>query len=442
VQTVASWPAPSLPTVPGGGGPISLFDSATGRVEPTSTPDGAATLYVCGITPYDATHLGHASTYVAFDTLGRAWRDAGLRVRFAQNITDVDDPLLERAEKTGRDWREIALDQTDLFRGDMRALRVIPPDAYVRVQDSIDETASAVAAYLDAGFAYRVPIAADADPAPVDPDATDVYFDVAAAGERTPWTLGSTTPLDAQARAEAFVEFGGDPDRPGKRGPFDPLVWRAARTGEPSWDTIVGPGRPGWHIECAVIATGELGGTVSVQAGGRDLTFPHHDLSAGHASALTGEPFARHFAHAGLIAYDGTKMSKSLGNLVLVSKLTASGVDPAAIRLAIVRHHYRADWEWTDMELAEAQAQLASWRAHADAVAKEAGPNDADAEPLAAPTPEDVAASAFARRMREAIAADLDTPAVVQIVDEWAATGSADPVVPALVDALLGIRLV
>ncbi|GGA56399.1 L-cysteine:1D-myo-inositol 2-amino-2-deoxy-alpha-D-glucopyranoside ligase [Pseudoclavibacter endophyticus] len=442
MKSVPSWPAPEVPEVAGPGVPVSLFNTATGVVEPVHPEE--ARLYVCGITPYDATHLGHAATYVAFDTLGRAWRDAGVPVLYAQNITDVDDPLLERAATSGRDWRDIAQEQTDLFREDMRALRIVPPDVYVRVQDVIDETADAVSRMLENGTAYRVAIGSDASPAPVDQHAADIYFDVRAAERLTPWTLGESSRYSPERMAESFREFGGDPDRDGKRDPYDPLLWRAARAGEPSWPTPVGAGRPGWHVECAVIATGTLGVTVTVQAGGRDLTFPHHELSAAHASAMTGEPFAKHYAHAGLVAYQGTKMSKSLGNLVLVSKLTADGHDPAAIRLAILRHHYRDDWEWSDTGLAAAEEQLRRWRAHANEVRDRAAA-DGTAASAAESTAEidgiDPVDSPRVTQIRRAVANDLNTPLALAHVDGWAASGDHDPAVIDLVDALLGIRL-
>ncbi|PPG02517.1 cysteine--1-D-myo-inosityl 2-amino-2-deoxy-alpha-D-glucopyranoside ligase [Pseudoclavibacter sp. RFBI5] len=435
MRTVPSWPIPAVPSVAGnGGGPIRVFDSASGRVQDTVTPDGIATLYVCGITPYDATHLGHAATYLAFDTLGRAWRDAGLEVRYAQNITDVDDPLLERAAKTGRDWQEIATSQTDLFRSDMAALRVLPPDAYVRVQDSIAETGEAIAKLIDAGLAYRVTVASDAAPAAVT-ELGDVYYDVAAAETASSWTMGDVSGYTPAEMEAAFLEFGGDPDREGKHGPFDPLLWRSARDGEPAFESAVGLGRPGWHIECSVIATRTLGAPISVQGGGRDLRFPHHELSAAHAISLTSadsngsaDDFARAYAHAGLIAYDGTKMSKSLGNLVLVSRLTADGVDPMAIRLAMLSHHYRSDWEWTDAELERSSERLSAWSERAR-------------RSIAGGIPSEQ--SSFVTRMRAAIAEDLNTPAVVEIVDEWvqAPPAAGDGDVVRLVDALLGVRL-
>lgn len=433
MREIASWPRPEVPKLPGKNDPIGIFDGRFGEVRQSDNGE-TATLYVCGITPYDATHLGHAATYIAFDTLQRAWLDAGLQVRTAQNVTDVDDPLFERANATGADWRALAKEQTDLFRADMTALRVIPPDHYVRVQDAIDEIASAVAALIERDLAYDVPIDENADPKPVDENARDIYFDLERA-QRLPGVLQTMDvsrfePIDLEY---VFREFGGDPDRPGKRGRLDPLLWRAARQGEPAWETSVGLGRPGWHIECACIASSTLGETVTVQGGGRDLTFPHHEMSAQHASALTGKPFARTFLHAGLIAYRGEKMSKSLGNLVLVSKLVEAGVDPAAIRLAILSHRYSADWEWTDGGLATAAARLGVWR---NALRRLRAGNPASAEVTLDADP-----SPTLTRMRAALANDLDTPAAIAAVDAWAENPAGQRDVPAAVDALLGIRL-
>ncbi|RKR74230.1 cysteine--1-D-myo-inosityl 2-amino-2-deoxy-alpha-D-glucopyranoside ligase [Frondihabitans australicus] len=410
------WSAPSLPSLPGAGSVPLLYDTATASLRPTDVSAGAR-LYVCGITPYDATHLGHASTYLAFDTLNRVWRDAGVAVSYAQNTTDVDDPLLERAIATGVDWRELAASQTDLFRSDMEHLRVIPPDHYVAVTDVVERIGSAVAALIDAGFGYRVdtPESAAGD---------DVYFDVARAADSTSWHLGIESRLDAATMLHFFAERGGDPDRVGKRNELDPLLWRSARDTEPSWPSAVGEGRPGWHIECSVIAQDALGLPLSVQGGGSDLVFPHHEMSAGHATALTGSTFAGHFAHAGMVAYQGEKMSKSLGNLVKVSELVAEQVDPRAIRLALLQHHYRSDWEWFDDDVYAAIARLTHWTEWA-----------ARAEPGASET-------SLLQELREALADDLDTPRAVSLVERAVRSGSAPTAVDvAAVDALLGIRL-
>lgn len=388
-----------------------------------------ATLYVCGITPYDATHIGHAATYVAFDLLGRAWRDAGHTVVYASNVTDVDDPLLERATATGVDWRDLAIEQTALFAEDMTALGVIPPDTYLGAVETIDPVARAVVELIRIGAAYRVPLEAGAGGE--DPELGDVYADVSADPD-----FGQVSRFDAAVMDALFAERGGDPDRVGKRNRLDPLLWRRERPGEPSWDGgPLGTGRPGWHIECAVIARAALGLPFDVQGGGSDLLFPHHEMSTSHARLLGdgdthGVGAATH-VHAGLVAYQGEKMSKSRGNLVFVSRLRADGVEPMAIRLALLAHHYRTDWEWTETDLKTAQERFATWRS---AMSGNGGPAFEDT--LA--------------EIRAALADDLDAPRALAAVDAWSElslAGTAEPVegapgvVSRAVNALLGIRL-
>ncbi len=410
-----TWPSRPVPRVPGTPRPLRLYDTATGEIRPT-TPGATARMYVCGITPYDATHLGHAATYLAFDLVHRLWLDNGHEVHYVQNVTDVDDPLLERAERDQDDWVVLAMRETALFREDMAALRVLPPRDYLGAVESIPEIEEAVAKLLADGVAYR----ADDERYP------DVYFDHDATGR-----FGSVSNYDEPTMAQYFAERGGDPDRPGKRHPLDALLWRAARPGEPSWESELGAGRPGWHVECSVIALNRLGMTFDVQGGGSDLIFPHHEFSAAHAEALTGEhPFARVYAHAGMIGLDGEKMSKSRGNLVFVSRLRADHVDMMALRLALLSGHYRADRTWTPGVLAEAQARLDRWRS---AARLEAGPD----------------ATGTVARLRDHLADDLDTPQALRAVDAWAGEalsgGGADRSAPALVrdavDALLGVEL-
>ena len=410
-----SWRRPPIPSLPGSGSAPWLFDSASESLVCSAPDDVVARLYVCGITPYDATHIGHANTYLAFDTLQRVWLDAGLEVHYAQNITDVDDPLLERANATGVEWRSLADQQIQLFRDDMAALRILPPQDYVAVTEVIDRIADAVSSLRARGIAY-----------PVDtPDSTgdDLYFDIAAAEQSSPWRLGEESNLSRDQMLALSAERGGDPDRPGKRDPLDPLLWRAAREGEPSWDSVVGRGRPGWHIECSVIALDHLGHDFTVQGGGADLAFPHHDLSAGHAAALSGHPLAKVYSHAGLLSYQGEKMSKSLGNLVLISDLLADGVPAAGIRLALLSHHYREEWEWTDALLDDALQRLERWR---DIRSDQNG----------------LAATSVVSAVRARLADDLDTPGALCAIDDAATTGVNDPeLIRATVDALLGIDL-
>ena len=421
------WRGPEVPDLPGRGPEPRLRDTATGELTVAATGRDAS-LYACGITPYDATHLGHAATFTAWDLLVRAWLDAGHRVAYTQNVTDVDDPLLERAERDGVDWRELALRETDRYRRDMEALRIVPPAHLIGAVEAvplIDRFAERLAArgslYDLEGDTY---FARCADPA----------FGALSGPDSAPGlSLAQMTALSA--------ERGGDPDRPGKKDPLDVLVWRAERPGEPAWDSRFGPGRPGWHVECAAIAVEFLGAAFDVQAGGSDLVFPHHEMSASHARvacAADGRVFARVYAHSGMVAYQGQKMSKSLGNLVFVSKLRDSGTDPMAIRLAILAHHYRSDWEWTPEVLAGATTRLTRWRT---AVSSATG----SARAPGAPAAEDVL-----RTVRERLAEDLDAPGALAAIDTWAdavltAPGSVPPTDARLIrdtaDALLGIAL-
>ncbi|HST71356.1 cysteine--1-D-myo-inosityl 2-amino-2-deoxy-alpha-D-glucopyranoside ligase [Kocuria rosea] len=424
-----AWSARPVPDLPGEA-PLPVVQDTRLRRRAELPRQERASLYVCGITPYDATHMGHAATYVAFDVLHRAWLDAGTPVDYVQNVTDVDDPLLERAEATGVDWRELAAEQTELFRADMSALNVLPPQHYVGATEAVGWIVPAVEQLLGRGLAYRVP-GADGEPD------GDVYFDVEAAGaldDDAAWVLGDVSHLTPEQMLPVFAERGGDPERPGKRHPLDPLLWRVERPGEPAWDgASLGPGRPGWHIECALIALEHLPAPFTVQGGGSDLVFPHHEMGAGHCSALTGRPMAEHFLHTGMVGLDGEKMSKSKGNLVLVSRLRAQGVEPAAVRTAILAHRYSDDWSWTDLGLAAAVARLDAWRR------------------ALAVTPAGTAAPLLAT-VRAALADDLDAPAALTALDDWAAgaltAGSAAECSPAdaqlvreLVEARLGVVL-
>ncbi|MDG3015998.1 cysteine--1-D-myo-inosityl 2-amino-2-deoxy-alpha-D-glucopyranoside ligase [Speluncibacter jeojiensis] len=411
-----SWSDTDVPTVPGEGPALRLYDTSDRQVRPV-TPGPTATMYVCGITPYDATHLGHAATYLAFDLVNRMWRDGGHDVHYVQNVTDVDDPLFERAARDGEDWIVLGMRETALFREDMEALRVLPPRDYIGAVESVDEVVEMVEKLMASGAAYVVD----------DAEYPDIYFRADATEQ-----FGYESGYDRATMERFFAERGGDPDRAGKQDPIDALIWRAARPGEPSWPSPFGPGRPGWHIECSVIALNRIGEGFDVQGGGSDLIFPHHEYSAAHAEAATGERrFARHYVHTGMIGLDGEKMSKSRGNLVFVSKLRGEGVDPMAIRLGLFAGHYRTDRAWTDAVLAQAQDRLERW---GRAVSLSSGPNAQDT----------------VARLRQHLADDLDTPKALAAVDGWAREaiehGGRDEGAPALVaaavDALLGVRLI
>jgi L-cysteine:1D-myo-inositol 2-amino-2-deoxy-alpha-D-glucopyranoside ligase len=405
---------PSLPQSPAAP-PLQAFDTATQQVVPIGPNTGSARMYVCGITPYDATHIGHANTYVAFDLVHRVWRDRGLEVNYVQNVTDIDDPLLERAADLGIDWAALAKEETQLYREDMAALNVLPPQHYVGAVESMPLIVDLIEQLRQRQAVYPVD----------DSDFEDLYFAQASDAE-----FGSLSHLSEEEAVAIFAERGGDPDRAGKKAPLDCLVWRHARAGEPSWPSVLGAGRPGWHIECTAIALDRLGVGFDVQAGGSDLIFPHHEMCAAQGRVATDQPFAQAYLHSGMVGLDGEKMSKSKGNLVFVSSLRASGVDPMAIRLALLAHHYHDDWDWTDELLISGQDRLDRWR---EAVRLDAGLN----------------ADEVLATMRAALAHDLDAPAALAAVDAWAgasvAIDSDDAEAPALVaracDALLGVAL-
>ena len=407
-----TWPAVDVPKLPGHGQLPAVFNSATMSIEATTPRNGVARMYVCGITPYDSAHMGHAATYVAFDLLYRAWLDAGVRVKYVQNITDIDDPLLERAGATGVAWDSLAHREIARFKDDMAAIRVLPPNPYVAVTEAMDRIVAWIEECRMADAAYAVD--------------GDLYFDIHADPE-----FGQVSHLSTADMLALFAERGGDPERPGKRHPLDPLLWLSARPGEPAWDTAIGRGRPGWHIECVAIALDNAGGTLDVQGGGRDLVFPHHEMSVSQAHVAAGrQPCARAYVHAGMVGLDGEKMSKSKGNLVFVHALRDAGHDPLAIRLAILANHYRSDWSWTPALLETAENRLDRWRR---ATSRDCG-NPAD-DTIAA--------------VRAAIAHDLDAPAALAAIDAWADAQLASPgndvsgpgLIARAADALLGISL-
>lgn len=399
-----SWPVPSVSAVPGTEVPLSLYDTADQRIKPVDTSGEEVGMYVCGITPYDSTHLGHAATYLTFDLVYRQLLANGHKVHYVQNITDVDDPLFERAARDGVDWRELGTSQIDLFRSDMETLSVIPPRDYIGAMEAVDEIVVMIQRLLDAGAAYKL-------------DHGDIYAPIDATAQ-----FGYESNLDRATMLEFFAERGGDPQRKGKRDPLDALLWRGHREGEPAWESPFGLGRPGWHVECSAIATNRLGATFAIQGGGSDLAFPHHEFSAAHAEAAHNtQRMAGHYVHSGMIALDGVKMSKSLGNLVFVHKLTEAGYDPSAIRLAVFDGHYRADRDFTYEVLDAAEARLARWR--------EALANEGDVGEV----------RVGVDKLRNALANDLDTPAALAIIDE--ATGDADGMLAAAIDGLLGVQI-
>jgi L-cysteine:1D-myo-inositol 2-amino-2-deoxy-alpha-D-glucopyranoside ligase len=323
---------------------LSLTNSSSGKTEALPVKK-IYRMYVCGITPYDSTHLGHAATYLTFDLVNRYLRATGAEVRFVENITDIDDPLLERAHRDGVDWSDLAQSQIDLFRSDMTSLRVVPPLSYIGAVEAIDLVTKKIEELRSAGAIYSVD--------------KDLYFRVHSDPD-----FGSRSHLSEDQAIKIFAERGGDPQRSGKENALDSLVWLSKRENEPGWPSSNGVGRPGWHIECCAIALEYLHPDIDdeflidIQGGGNDLIFPHHEMSAAQARVSTGKSFARMYVHTGMIGLDGEKMSKSLGNLVFVSTLMQSGINPMAIRCALLMQNYAKNRMWNDALLHEAQQFL------------------------------------------------------------------------------------
>ena len=393
---------------------LSLTNSSTGGMEPLQSKP-LYRMYVCGITPYDATHLGHAATYLTFDLINRYLRATGAEVLYVQNITDIDDPLLERANRDGIDWKDLAHNQIDLFRGDMVNLRVIPPAHYIGAVDAIPLVATAIEELKSKESIYQVD--------------QDLYFKV-----HSDPHFGQRSHLSKEKMLQIFSERGGDPTREGKLDPLDCLVWMSQRPNEPGWPSPFGVGRPGWHIECTAIAIEYLkpassdDSLIDIQGGGSDLIFPHHEMCASQAQVLSGKPLASTYVHAGMIGLDGEKMSKSKGNLVFVSKLVADGRDPMAIRWALMKKHYRTDRMWTEELLIEAENEIGALRKALE-------------QKEVAPTKD------LIQNIIEALADDLNTPLVIEMVNAWVdqtnAGGTAGDMQLLInsLDALLGIKL-
>ena len=405
-----SWPKVYLPPIEGAVfKPLKLSDSNNGVVELDNSAQFS--IYVCGITPYDATHLGHAATYLAFDLINRYKLLSGAQLNFIENVTDIDDPLLERAKRDNQSWQDLANTQTDLFRSDMSALRVLPPAALVKVTDSFDLIESFISRLDKAGHLYKLD--------------NDYYFSVA--------NFLAQIPMPIEQALDIFAERGGDPKRAGKRHSLDPVIWIGNVDGDPGWPSSFGFGRPGWHVECTAIACNYLDKSgsnpiIDLQGGGSDLIFPHHFMSAQIVKAAYGREFAKHFVHAAMIGLNGEKMSKSKGNLVFVSKLLSDQVDPMVIRWALLSGHYQQDRQWSSDLLVTAQDQVDQVRS---ALARS---EVAKTDRLIADLIGD-------------IANNLDTPTALNRLLIWAKQSESDPVVnqsgqiSRAIDALLGLAL-
>jgi L-cysteine:1D-myo-inositol 2-amino-2-deoxy-alpha-D-glucopyranoside ligase len=371
--------------------PMRLYDTARQAVVPFE-PGKIVTMYTCGITPYDATHLGHAAVYLTYDVLQRRLRDRGHETRCVRNITDVDDDLLRKARELGVHYLDLAAAETARFDGDMAALGMLESWSEPRATSAIADIRGFIGMVLDQGHAYEAGGA--------------VYFDIS-----TFPAFGQVSHYDRATMLELAAERGGNPDDPNKRDPLDFVLWQPSADDEPAWESLWGPGRPGWHIECSALALRELGTTIDLHGGGSDLIFPHHECEAAQSEAATGEPFVRHWMHQAMVEMDGTKMSKSLGNLVFVSDLLKDW-EPAAVRLAALAHHYRHPWEWNEQLMPDATVRLEAWTA--------GGEGDAGLD-----------------EVRAALDEDLDTPAAVAAVDKAAAAGAGVSQAAALLGVVL-----
>ena len=410
VNILKNWPKVYLPPIndlkfP----PLQLHDSYSGLYEYSKS--GKFRMYVCGITPYDSTHLGHAATYLSFDLINRYQQLANLQVSFVENVTDVDDPLLERAKRDGQDWQVLANSQLDLFISDMTALRILPPSRLVKVTDSLDLVESFIDKLDRNGHIYQID--------------GDFYFSVD--------KYLDSLPIPLAEAISVFAERGGDPDKEGKRHPLDAVVWSANKDGEPGWNSKYGFGRPGWHIECTAIAcefldNDEKDPVIQLQGGGSDLIFPHHFMSAQIVKAALGRDFAESYIHAGMISLDGEKMSKSKGNLIFVSKLIQEGVDPMVIRWALLSGHYQQDREWSTQLLERAKDEVMLVRS-------------------ALSRSETADASSLVNNLIKDLSENLNTPKALSKIVDWSlesnkiATSNHSGLVSRAIDSLLGLAL-
>ena len=358
---------------------MKLYDTVKRSVVDFA-PDEEVLMYTCGITPYDATHIGHAFTFVSYDILQRRLIDKGHTVKCVRNVTDVDDPLFAKARELGVHYLDLAAGEEARFDADMKALNVLDVFSKPRASSAIPDIRKFIALVLDRGFAYQ--------------SGSSVYFDVTKFD-----SFGSVSNYDNETMLRYAAERGGDLDNPDKRNPLDFVLWQPSAPDEPSWDTIWGPGRPGWHIECSALALRDLGTTIDLHGGGSDLIFPHHECERAQSEAATGKQFVKHWMHVAMVFMDGTKMSKSLGNLEFVDRLRKTH-DPRAIRLALISNHYRSEWEWTSSSMTNSLARLKSWSA-----AKNGDGTAGLAE------------------VRSALDDDLNAPAAVGVLDQAAAAG-------------------
>ena len=372
---------------------MKLYDTAKKRVVDFRS-DKQVLMYTCGITPYDATHVGHAFTFITYDVVQRRLIDLGHTVKCVRNVTDIDDPLFAKARELGVHYLDLAAGEEARFNADMQALNALDVYSAPRASSAIADIRGFIGMVLDRGFAYQA--------------GESVYFDVTRFD-----SFGGVSNYDTKTMMSLAAERGGHIEDPHKRNPLDFVLWQPSATDEPSWETMWGPGRPGWHIECSALALRELGSTIDLHGGGSDLIFPHHECERAQSEAATGELFVKHWMHVAMVFMNGSKMSKSLGNLEFVDRLRKQH-DPRAIRLALIANHYRTEWEWNAALMSSAQQRLALW----------SGANSGDG-------------NAGLEDVRSALDDDLNTPAAIDEIDRAARSGHSVKIAA----GLLGVDL-
>ncbi|NBU60637.1 MAG: cysteine--tRNA ligase [Actinobacteria bacterium] len=372
---------------------LKLYDTAKKRVV-DFVADREVLMYTCGITPYDATHIGHAFTFISYDVLQRRLIDRGHTVKCVRNVTDVDDPLFAKARELGVHYLDLAAGEEARFNADMKALNALDVYSTPRASSAIADIRGFIGMVIEKGFAYQA--------------GQSVYFDVTKFG-----TFGNVSNYDKATMLNLAAERGGQIEDPHKRNPLDFVLWQPSLADEPSWDTIWGPGRPGWHIECSALALRELGSTIDLHGGGSDLIFPHHECERAQSEAATGDLFVKHWMHVAMVFMNGAKMSKSLGNLEFVDRLRSQH-DPRAIRLALIANQYRREWEWTPSAMPQANDRLQLW------LSAKSGDGMAGLD-----------------EVRQALDDDLDTPAAIAVLDAAAKSGHSVTAAASLLGVLV-----
>ena len=380
---------------------MKLYDTTKKRVI-DFLPQKTVLMYTCGITPYDATHIGHAFTFVSYDLLQRRLIDLGHEVKCVRNVTDVDDPLFAKARELGVHYLDLAAGEEARFDADMKALNVLDVYSKPRASSAIADIRGFIGMVLDRGFAYQA--------------GKSVYFDVTKFE-----SFGAVSNYDSETMLKLAAERGGNNQDPHKRNPLDFVLWQPSASDEPSWDTMWGAGRPGWHIECSALALRELGTTIDLHGGGSDLIFPHHECERAQSEAATGVVFVKHWMHVAMVFMNGSKMSKSLGNLEFVDRLRKTH-DPRAIRLALISNHYRQEWEWDSTAMPRAEARLRSWQSASSA---------------ASTSESSAAGTNLLDQVRGALDDDLNSPKAIAQIDQAANSGQH----VASAAALLGVQL-